>query len=130
MHLRDWLVAHNISYSAFARQLGAKLKSRKVRPETVRRYCLPENHRDHRATTRLVRVAIHALTGGAVTPNDWDGIGAAGVATPGGAAAGHSPAAAPARGRGSAGRPATVLRAAARRAAATRKKRRLALEGR
>lgn len=126
MHLRDWLIEHNISYAEMARQLAAKLKNPRIRHETVRRHCLPKSHRDHRGPGRAVRQAYFALTGGAVTSNDWDGLPAS---QPGGAAA-EATAAAPPKRRGSAGRSATVLRAASRKAAQTRKKRRLAAEAR
>lgn len=130
MHLRDWLIEHNISYAEMARRLAARLKNPRIRHETVRRHCLPKSHRDHRGPGRAVRQAYFALTAGAVTSNDWDGLPAS---QPGGAAAVATAAVPPKPGqklRGSAGRPATVLRAAARKAAQTRKRRRLAAEAR
>lgn len=131
--MRDWLIANNISFAEMARRLAAKLKNPRIRHETVRRHCLPRTHRDHRNPGPALRQAYYALTDGAVTSNDWDGLPAS---RPGGAAAVATAAALPKPGqkpgpklRGSAGRPATVLRAAARKAArktAEMRKRRLA----
>lgn len=125
--MRDWLIANNISFAEMARRLAARLKNPRIRHETVRRHCLPKAHRDHRNPGPALRQAYYALTDGAVTSNDWDGLPAS---RPGGAAAVATAAALPKLGpkpgpklRGSAGRPATVLRAAARKAAQTRKRR-------
>lgn len=80
VHLREWLKAHNISYSAMARRLAETLANPRIRHETVRRHCLPEDHRDYRAPEKPARVAYYALTGGAVTSNDWDGLPSNGAA--------------------------------------------------
>lgn len=79
MHLRDWLIAENISFAAFAAQMTAHLErngvnDRAVSGETVRRYCLPETHPDHRKPRAGHMRAIYALTRRAVSANDFYGL--------------------------------------------------------
>lgn len=64
MTLSQWLDAHEISPTAFGRRLGFRSRS------TIFRYL-----NGHRAPSIEVQRLIFAATDGAVTPNDWAGIG-------------------------------------------------------
>ena len=65
MKLADYLEAHGISYSEFARQIGAKSA------ETVRRYAV-----EGRVPTPKNMEKIALATGCKVTANDFFGIAA------------------------------------------------------
>lgn len=135
MSLLSWRLERKMSLQQVADLLTAELRKtnrrRRVAPETIRRYEI--GTRRPRADEMRALVAV---TGGAVDANSIYGITPANGSQPGGAAAVATAAALPKPGqkpgpklRGSAGRPATVLRAAARKAArktAEMRKRRLA----
>ena len=64
MRLKDFLDQNDLSYTAFGELIG---RSRL----TVYRYTLPSHHPNHRRPTATVMRTIHAVTKGAVTPNDF-----------------------------------------------------------
>ena len=72
MKLEDWRLDEGLTHRALADALA--YDGRTVTPETVRRWCLPEDDVLSRTPDRGWLRRIHALSGGQVTPNDFAGV--------------------------------------------------------
>lgn len=103
MTLREWIAwRRSIGYRCALYTLGRSLSFQLGWPqderhyrraaENLRRWLLPEGHRDHRKPERDMRIALAAITSNHVTSNDWDGVRAPAVS---GRGAEHAAAGAP-----------------------------------
>jgi hypothetical protein len=72
MILEAWRLDEVLTHRALADRLA--YDGRTVTPETVRRWCLPENDPLSRTPDRGWMRRIHEISNGQVTPNDFAGV--------------------------------------------------------
>lgn len=72
MTLEDWRLEEGVTYARLAELISTK--DHKVSEETVRRWCLSEDHQLSRTPSRAEMRRVYAVTHGAVTPNDFAGL--------------------------------------------------------
>lgn len=72
MTLEDWRLDEGVTYARLAELLSDK--DQHVSAETVRRYCMAEDHPLRRNPDPPMLRKIYKLTLGKVTPNDFAGL--------------------------------------------------------